>query len=93
MPESLYAFKPTPEVRSFGEILAHVAGSEFFYCAAALGEKARDENAIMKTATTKAAIVQALKESGDYCAVGREPPAAWAPALARSGSAGSAGLR
>ena len=68
MPESLYAFKPTPEVRSFGEILAHVAGSEFFYCAAALGEKARSEDEVMKTATTKAAIVQVLKESGDYCA-------------------------
>jgi hypothetical protein len=67
MPESLYSFKPTPEVRSFGEILAHVAGSEFFYCAAALGEKARDENELMKTATTKATIIQALKESGAYC--------------------------
>src|SRR6185436_13334475 len=67
MPESLYNFKPTPDVRSFGEILAHVAGSEFFYCAAALGEQARDENALMKSATTKATIIQALKESGAYC--------------------------
>jgi uncharacterized damage-inducible protein DinB len=67
MPESLYNYKPTPVVRSFGEMLAHVAGSEFFYCAAALGEKPRDEDAIMKTATTKAAIIQALKESGAYC--------------------------
>jgi uncharacterized damage-inducible protein DinB len=68
MPESLYKFKPTPAVRSFGEILAHVAGSEYFYCAAALGERGRDEDEIMRTATTKAAIVQAVKDAGTYCA-------------------------
>ena len=39
MPEANYSFKPTPEVRSFGEILAHVAGASYLFCAAAKGEK------------------------------------------------------
>jgi hypothetical protein len=67
MPESLYNFKPTPQVRSFGQIIAHVAGSQFSYCAMALGEKPRAEEEIEASATTKAAIVAAIKESGTYC--------------------------
>ena len=29
MPEEHYAFKPTPDVRSFGEILGHVANEHY----------------------------------------------------------------
>jgi uncharacterized damage-inducible protein DinB len=67
MPESKFSFKPTPEVRSFGEILGHVAGSEFMFCAAALGEAPRAENAVEKSKHTKAELIAALKESGEYC--------------------------
>jgi uncharacterized damage-inducible protein DinB len=67
VPESTYTFRPTPEVRTFGELVAHVAGSQYAYCAAALGEKERAEDAVEQTAKTKAAIVQALKESNEYC--------------------------
>jgi hypothetical protein len=65
--ESMYAYKPTPDVRSFGELFAHVAGSQKMYCAMALGEKVPGEGDIEKTAKTKAAIVAALKESNTYC--------------------------
>jgi hypothetical protein len=37
VPEDLYGFKPTPEVRSLGEILGHVADSQFAMCSAAAG--------------------------------------------------------
>ena len=67
-PESLYSFKPTASVRTFGQILAHVAGSQDMFCAAALGEKPSAEDAIEKTKTTKADIVAALKASNDRCA-------------------------
>jgi uncharacterized damage-inducible protein DinB len=67
LPESLYTFKPTPAVRSFAEQFGHVAGSEFMFCAAALGEPQRAEDAVEKSATTKAAIVQAIKDAGTYC--------------------------
>jgi uncharacterized damage-inducible protein DinB len=68
VPESLYSYKPTPEVRSFGALVAHVAGSQKMFCAMALGEKVPDEADVEKTAKTKAAIVAALKESNSYCA-------------------------
>src|SRR4051812_22898158 len=46
MPETKYGYRPTESVRTFGELLGHVAGSEFMFCAAALGEPPRQENAI-----------------------------------------------
>ena len=66
--ESMYAYRPTPDVRSFGEMFAHIAGSQKMFCAIALGEKPPAEDAVEKSATTKAALVAALKESNDYCA-------------------------
>jgi uncharacterized damage-inducible protein DinB len=65
--EADYAYKPIATVRSFGELIGHVAGSQFSFCATALGDAARGEDDIEKTAKTKAALVKALKESTDYC--------------------------
>lgn len=67
-PDSLYAYRPTPEVRSFGQLIGHVAGAQYMFCAAALGEAPRGEDDIEKTRTTKTELVQALKESMEYCA-------------------------
>jgi hypothetical protein len=39
MPEENYGFKPTPDVRSFGQILGHVADAQYMFCSAVLGEK------------------------------------------------------
>lgn len=63
--EDVYAFKPTPEVRSLGEILGHVADSNFGICAAAAGEKAPQSGFEKKTA--KADIVKGLNDSIAYC--------------------------
>ena len=38
MPEESYSFKPTPEVRSFGQLVGHLADSNYFFCSAAAGE-------------------------------------------------------
>ena len=67
LPDSLYGFKPTPEVRSFGQLFGHIAGAQYLFCAAALGEPAREEDAVEKTTTTKAGLVEALKASTAYC--------------------------
>ena len=66
MPEENYAFKPTPEVRSLGQIIAHVAEDHYNICSAALGEKPPVEG-IEKSKTTKAEIVKALADSVTYC--------------------------
>jgi len=68
VPESMYAYRPTPEVRTFGELIGHIAGSQKMFCAWGLGEAPPAEDAVEKAAKTKAALVAALKESNDYCA-------------------------
>jgi len=65
MPEENYSFKPTPEVRSFGQILGHVADAEYFFCSTAKGESKQTD--IEKTKTSKADLVAAIKEAYAYC--------------------------
>jgi uncharacterized damage-inducible protein DinB len=68
MPEENYNFKPTADVRSFGEILAHVAGASYLFCASAKNEKSPfEEDSFEKTAKTKAAIVKATNDAIAYC--------------------------
>jgi len=67
LPESTYAYKPTPEVRSFGQMVGHVAGAQYMFCAAAAGDPPRTEDDIEKTKKTKAELVSALKASTEYC--------------------------
>ncbi len=66
MPEANYAFKPTPEVRSFGQLVGHVANANYMICATAKGEKSPATQDFEKT-TEKAALVQALKDALAYC--------------------------
>lgn len=67
MPEASYSFKPTPEVRSFGQLIGHVAGAQYMYCSAAMGDKPASEGDIEKTKTSKADLVAAIKASTEYC--------------------------
>jgi len=66
MPEENYAFKPTPEVRSFGQVVGHVADAQYAFCSVVLGEK-NPAPGIEKSKTTKADLVQALKDAFAYC--------------------------
>ncbi len=68
MPEENYSFRPTPEVRSFGELLAHIAEGNYLFCSSLKGEAvpvARGE--LEKSKTTKAELVPALQASFEYC--------------------------
>jgi uncharacterized damage-inducible protein DinB len=66
MPEENYSFKPTPEVRSFGQLVGHVADANYMFCSQALGE-ANPSKGIEKTKTSKADLVAALKDAVAYC--------------------------
>jgi uncharacterized damage-inducible protein DinB len=68
MPEADYSFRPVDTVRTFGQILAHVAGANYVFCSAAKGEKSpHAEAAFEKTATTRAQIIKVLNDSIAYC--------------------------
>jgi uncharacterized damage-inducible protein DinB len=68
MPEDAFAFRPVDTVRTFGQIIGHVAGANYVFCSSATGDKTeRAEDAIEKTAKTKADLVKALDDSLAYC--------------------------
>jgi uncharacterized damage-inducible protein DinB len=68
MPEKDYSFRPVETVRTFGQILAHVAGANYVFCSAAKGEKSpHAEDVFEKTAKTRAQIIKALNDSIAYC--------------------------
>ena len=66
MPEENYSFKPTQAVRSFGQILGHVADAQYMFCSIALGEK-NPAPKIEETKTSKADLTAALKDAFAYC--------------------------
>jgi uncharacterized damage-inducible protein DinB len=67
MPEANYSFKPTPEVRSFGEIIGHLANEHYMMCSDVKGEKNPQERVDFEKKTTKAELVKALADSSAYC--------------------------
>jgi len=72
MPEENYSFKPAPEVRTFGEIVGHIADANFGFCSTVAEETPPkggfDPNgSVLKTAKTKADLEKVLAESFAYC--------------------------
>lgn len=68
MPDAKFAFKPVETVRTYGAIIAHIAGANYIFCSAARGEKSPySEDHFEKTAKTKADILKALEASNTYC--------------------------
>ena len=70
MPEEHYAFKPTKDVRSFGQLVGHIADASFGFCSAVAGEKppmGGFDGPIEKSTTTKADLQKALAAGFAYC--------------------------
>lgn len=66
MPEENFNFKPTDSVRSFGQILGHLADSQYYFCSKVRGEQ-NPAPKIEQTKTSKADLIGALKEAFAYC--------------------------
>lgn len=66
MPEEHYAFKPTPDVRSFGQLIGHVANASYNFCAPVTKTRppARPN---LETLTAKDALVKALSDALAFC--------------------------
>ena len=65
VPEGLYNFRPTAEVRTFSELFGHVADAMFSMCATAAGTKPPRTG--IEKITGKPLLVAALKEGVAYC--------------------------
>ena len=68
MPDDKFAFRPVASVRTFGEIVAHIAGANYIFCSTARGEKAPfAEDHFEKTVKSKAEVIKALDAANAYC--------------------------
>ena len=67
MPESEYSFRATPKVRTFAEIIGHIADSQHFFCGVAAGGNTEYGDTIETSHGTKAALVKALEDSVAAC--------------------------
>ncbi len=66
MPEENYAFKPVATVRTFGQLVGHVADAQYEFCSAVVGD-GKQPPGIEKNKTSKADLIAALKEGFAYC--------------------------
>jgi len=66
MPEENYSFKPVDTVRSYGQIVGHLADAQYLFCSMALGEKNPGLD-IEHTKTSKADLIAALNTALAYC--------------------------
>jgi len=66
IPDAMWSFQPTKDVRTVGQLFAHIADAQYEFCGVAAEGKSVAKN-IEKTLTTKAEIVPALKEAFAYC--------------------------
>jgi uncharacterized damage-inducible protein DinB len=65
--DEMYAFRPTDEVRSAGQILAHIADGQFSFCGSAAFEPDAAPENFEQTRTRKAEIIDALEQGFAYC--------------------------
>jgi uncharacterized damage-inducible protein DinB len=65
IPDNLWSFQPTPDVRTVGQLFAHIADGQYEFCSSAEGKTV--DKGIEKTAKTKAEISAAVKEAFAYC--------------------------
>jgi hypothetical protein len=67
MPEADYSFKPTPQMRPFSQVVAHIALAQFNGCSRYKGEPNPNQQKKEETITTKAEAVALLKASSALC--------------------------
>jgi uncharacterized damage-inducible protein DinB len=66
IPDELWSFQPTPEVRTVAQLFAHIADGQYEFCGVAAEGKSVAKD-FEKNLKTKAEIVNALKQGFSYC--------------------------
>ena len=69
MPEEFYGLRPgaQTEVRTYGQIVGHLANFNYMWCAQAKGEKDPNQGNDFEKLTSKADLVKALNNALNYC--------------------------
>ena len=64
--DDLWSYQPTKDVRTFGQLFAHIADAQYEFCGVAAEGKPIDKG-LEKSAKTKAEVAAALKDAFAYC--------------------------
>ena len=67
MPAEDYSFRTVPQVRTFAQMIGHVADAQLLMCQVVKGEKTTANVKFPPQKTDKADLVAALQASFDYC--------------------------
>jgi hypothetical protein len=67
VPADKYSYQPTKDVRTFGQMLAHIVDGYNYFCAAGAGKKVEWSDATEKGASDKATLTLKLKEATSAC--------------------------
>jgi uncharacterized damage-inducible protein DinB len=67
MPAEHFAFKPAPEVMTYGGLLGHIIDVQYGFCNAVKGGSNPAAGKALDKLTDKAALVSAVKEAFSYC--------------------------
>lgn len=72
VPDTMMAFKATPDVMSFAELVGHIVDVQYMVCSAIRGEANPNSGSLQKAQLSKEAAVTAVKTSNDYCTAATE---------------------
>jgi uncharacterized damage-inducible protein DinB len=67
MPAEEYAFRPTPQMRTFAQLIGHVINANLFFCSQANGDDQTGGSTDYEQISDKPALLKALNESLARC--------------------------
>jgi hypothetical protein len=67
VPADKYNYRPTEDVRTFGQLVAHIADSYNYFCTNGAGTKVQWSDPVEKGTIDKATLVAKLKQATDSC--------------------------
>jgi hypothetical protein len=78
VPANRYTYQPVKTVRTYGQLIGHIADSHNYFCGRAAGKNVQWSDDIANGPTDKATLLSKLKQSIDACAAvyrnGQAPP-------------------
>jgi uncharacterized damage-inducible protein DinB len=66
VPEAVWSYRPTPDVRTFAQLMGHIANANYMICGAAGGTKGPGVDH-EKTMSAKAELSKAVADSFEFC--------------------------
>jgi len=85
VPADKYNYRPAQSVRTFGQLIGHIADAYNYYCSRATGRSSEWSDAIEKGGTDKATLAPKLKQSLEACTAAYGSPGQIGPLIENVG--------